>query len=389
MNLFTIGKSYSWGAGNLRSAICGVLVAVALAVTMCFPALAAPSGLLLDPIVRNYPTWHLPQVAEVKAQASDWVRTNCKEDAARAEALSLIADIANNADGTELLDSLAEAFAVADPGAAQVVDLCSRSRARAELPGFAWMTEPNAAPIMAANLRLYFGRWLVQEAWFEEALDQIGNLNPADVAAPAELLFYQSVAYYCLLNKEQGLKTLDRLLDGAEFAPRRYVDVAMLMKYDLETLKEGTLKHIARQMDGNGRWLDKGRAGPKVRKAEDRIIESLDRLIREYEGPPPDLPVPGDLPPGPGKDPQPGPPGPSGKPQPSRPAQDSTPMAGKGPGGIDKREFGHKSGWGNLPPKQREEALQQMGKDFPPHYREAIEQYFRKLATEKNDDEDK
>ncbi len=75
--------------------------------------------------------------------------------------------------------------------------------------------------------------------------------------------------------------------------------------------------------------------------------------------------------------------------RPNKPAQNSTPMQLKAPGEVDKRDFGHKSGWGNLPPKEREEALQQMGKDFPPHYREAIEQYFRKLATEEGNDEDK
>ena len=32
-----------------------------------------------------------------------------------------------------------------------------------------------------------------------------------------------------------------------------------------------------------------------------------------------------------------------------------------------------------------EEALQQIGKDFPAHYRDVIEQYFRKLATDSND----
>jgi hypothetical protein len=34
-----------------------------------------------------------------------------------------------------------------------------------------------------------------------------------------------------------------------------------------------------------------------------------------------------------------------------------------------------------LPPAKREEALQQISRDLPTHYREAIEAYFRKLAT--------
>ena len=65
------------------------------------------------------------------------------------------------------------------------------------------------------------------------------------------------------------------------------------------------------------------------------------------------------------------------------------PMGGKAPGDVAKKDIGHKSGWGDMPPKEREEALQHMGRDFPPHYRDAIEEYFRKLATEENSDDEK
>jgi hypothetical protein len=53
-----------------------------------------------------------------------------------------------------------------------------------------------------------------------------------------------------------------------------------------------------------------------------------------------------------------------------------------GAGDVDHRHVGDKSGWGDLPPKQREQALQEIGKDFPAHYRDVIEQYFRRLASE-------
>jgi len=46
------------------------------------------------------------------------------------------------------------------------------------------------------------------------------------------------------------------------------------------------------------------------------------------------------------------------------------------PGEVTKKNIGSKSGWGDLPPKEREEAMQQIGRDFPSHYRDAIEQYF-------------
>ena len=60
--------------------------------------------------------------------------------------------------------------------------------------------------------------------------------------------------------------------------------------------------------------------------------------------------------------------------------EDSRPAELKGPGRVDPKDIGSSSGWGDLPPKQREQALEQLGREFPAHYRELIEQYFRDLA---------
>lgn len=60
---------------------------------------------------------------------------------------------------------------------------------------------------------------------------------------------------------------------------------------------------------------------------------------------------------------------------------DSRVAGASGQGDVDRKNIGDRAGWGNLPPAQREEALQQISRDLPTHYREAIEAYFRKLAT--------
>ncbi len=52
-----------------------------------------------------------------------------------------------------------------------------------------------------------------------------------------------------------------------------------------------------------------------------------------------------------------------------------------GAGEVQSRDIGDGSGWGNLPPHEREAALQQIGRDYPAYYREAIEEYFKRLAT--------
>jgi len=40
--------------------------------------------------------------------------------------------------------------------------------------------------------------------------------------------------------------------------------------------------------------------------------------------------------------------------------------------------------WGRLPPRQQAEALQELTRDLPPRHREAIEIYFRNLASSSN-----
>ena len=55
-----------------------------------------------------------------------------------------------------------------------------------------------------------------------------------------------------------------------------------------------------------------------------------------------------------------------------------------GPGDVDQKDQGDRAGWGNLPPAQRQEALQRLTEELPSHYREVIEGYFRQLAKDRS-----
>jgi hypothetical protein len=61
---------------------------------------------------------------------------------------------------------------------------------------------------------------------------------------------------------------------------------------------------------------------------------------------------------------------------------DSRIAGANGAGDVDRKRIEERDGWGNLPPAERQQALQQISRDLPTHYREAIEAYFRKLATD-------
>jgi hypothetical protein len=52
---------------------------------------------------------------------------------------------------------------------------------------------------------------------------------------------------------------------------------------------------------------------------------------------------------------------------------------------VIKKDIGRESGWGDLPPRERQEALQGMSKNLPSHYRDVIESYFKRLAAVDSD----
>lgn len=339
------------------------LLAVTAAATPVFAVIPEPKA---ESLLKQS-AWQRPEVRAVKAQAFAWLEQHKADAQTQVKAEAVWSGKAEGLPGDESLIRLARTFALVDDDARKLVELCSGPRPQSPPPQ-PWLASPKTPPFVATNMRLLYGIWLAQESLIDEAHEQLADLKPEDVADPASLLFYQSVVHHRLLQKEPGLKAIGQLLEGADQSPRRYTAVAKLMQEDLKDLKSDTLDHIARRMNDIERRLDLGRAGPKVRKVEDGVIESLDKLIKKLEDQK--------------KQQQQQQASSGGSMQPSNPASDSRIMGGKGRGEVTKKDIGSKDGWGNLPPKQREEAMQQIGRDFPSHYRDAIEQYFRKLATE-------
>jgi hypothetical protein len=348
---------------NILARAIGTATVLALATGVLLGAQPSASDFFTAPQTLKAPT-----AAELRPVVQAWLNERNMSAPERTRAESAWNALPPTTQGSEVLDRLATTFARGDPRARALVEACSKPRNGAPLPHVDWLASQDTPPLERSNLRLVYGRWLSHERLYDELLEQLRGLEPTDVVDPAGLLFYQSVAYHRLLDKEEGLRTLDRLLDDVADVPMRYEALAKLMKVDLQGLDEETLDHIARRMDDIRRRLDLGRAGQKVVKIEDDVIKSLDKLIDDLEKKQ--------------QQQQQASAGGAGAMRPTTPMSDSQLAPLKGPGEVDRKHIGNTAGWGNLPPKQREEALQQIGKDFPAHYRDAIEQYFRKLAGE-------
>lgn len=301
----------------------------------------------------------------VRRQLLDWLDQQKPPAAMRAKAEQLWAGLRPGVQGPELLERAAATFALGDPRAARLVERCAKPHVPGPLPKEDWLADRNTLALVAKNLRVYYARYLAQQSLFDEAVEQLAGLEPREVVDPASLLFYRALAHYRLAERDPGLRDVDRLLSAPERIPRRYTVLGELIREDLKLLEVDTLDHISRRMDDVRRRLALARSGPKIRKVEDGVIESLDKLIKEIEDQLQDQQS-----------------AQSAAPQPAKPANESRIMGGKGKGDVVQRNVGAKSGWGNLPPKEREEAMQQVGREFPSHYREVIEQYFRRLATE-------
>jgi len=124
-------------------------------------------------------------------------------------------------------------------------------------------------------------------------------------------------------------------------------------------------------MEDIRRRLNQGRSGDNVQEIENGVIESLDKLIKKAEEQAQQSQSAASQ---------------AGGQQGGTPMEDSLPAELKGPGKVEPREIGRSAGWGNLPEKEREKALQEIGREFPSHYREVIEEYFRRLAAEESAD---
>ncbi|HBO42930.1 MAG TPA: hypothetical protein DD670_03145 [Planctomycetaceae bacterium] len=362
MNDERLNKTF---AERLKWLLSPFLCAIATAWFMADAALGAGVDAPAGAARGDTTSWTAPTTAEVRAEAMHWLETRGADEASRQRAEQVWAAVSEQSPAADRFDALVRTFALGNPRAEQLVRFCEAPRRGTELPEITWLAEPETPRLVSANLRLLVGRWLVRESLFDETLDVLADVKPDDVVDPASLFFQRAVAHHSLLHKDEGLDAVDRLLKGRTQAPRRYVALAGLMRDDLEGLEEETLDHIARRMRDIERRLDLGRAGEKVRRIEDGVIESLDKMIEELE-----------------KQQQESGGGVADNLQPMNPAQDSMPMGGLGQGQVTRKKVGDKSGWGNLPPKQREEALQEIGRQFPSHYRDVIEQYFRRMAGE-------
>ncbi len=340
-------------------------------VTQCLllVGVACAAGSALGDDLARRATWSVPAARDVKVELDAWLASKTLDEAQKAQIAALWPDDQMEIPAAELLDQTVATLAVVEPAAKELANICRNTSVTSELPDVKYLSDNSLPPVVRNNLRLLYGAWLAQHDLHEEALEQFEGLSPNDVVDPAALLFYQSTSYHRLRDKDHCLPTVATLLENEKSVPRRFRELAVLMQADLEPLKPDTLDEVARLMDSIRRRLDLGRVGTRVRQEEDDVIAKLDKMIDDLEEQRK-------------QQEQQAASGSQGGTKPASPLPDSQAAGTKGPGNVDPKKLENNGTWGNLPPKGRQEALQQISKELPAHYREAIEEYFRKIARD-------
>lgn len=319
-----------------------------------------------------------------QAKVTAWLKDVGKSDAATQAALVGIW----KQNERSILDRVADSLALGDPVAAKLLNDARDASAPAPIVLPAVFKNEKQAAFFRANLGLIYARALTNRRVYEEALDTLKLFGAEQTADPAAYLFHRAVCEHAMLRKPEATKSIVRLLEeGEAISPDRYKTVATLMLLDMHTWKDKDLGDIARKMDNVERRLDIARGGPETQRQQRDILNRLDEMIKKLENQ--NKKKPGD--PGDGQPGQPGdqcPDGSSGNGPPqganpsNNPANDSANAPASSTGVVDTAKFKKLvSDWGRLPPREQQQALQQLTQGMNPSHRTAIENYFRNLSN--------
>ncbi len=341
---------------------------IALGLLLIFTAMVGNVSAESDQELRDRATWQAADPIKVKESVDGYLGSLDLDEATRTQVDQLWASPAD--DGPALLNQVVETFALVDPQVAELVRFCQAPDLARRMPDLTWLTSDSLPALVRDNCRLYAGKWFGLNQMYNESLGILDALTVDQVVDPASLLFYRSAACYRLRMKAEGLESLRQLLAAGDQLPVRFLTVAELMQADLQALQVDSLDEIARIMDSVRVRLALGRAGKRVRSEEDEVIEKLEKLIKKKEEQQQQQQQQMAQNGGSQSNPS------------AQPMPDSMLPGGRSSAEVDPKKLGKNSEWGDLPPKKREEALQSLGKDFPSHYRDVIEEYFRRLARE-------
>jgi len=313
-----------------------------------------------------------PSLEQARGQALEWLKS-VKGDEQKFQAIWADED-------RSLLDKTSDTLSLGSPEAAKLLNEARTPDAPAPKEVPAILRDMKQNTFFRNNLALAYGKALANRRIHEDALDALKTVKVEHIVDPAALYFHKAVAEHALLQKEEAVRDIARLLDEVADAPERYKMVSALMFFDMQTWQDKGLGRIGQLMTTVERRLDVARGGPHTQKIEAEIVKRLDEEIKRLENQ-----VKGSGASNGGACPGGSPNGnqPGNTNTPSSPQKDSIGGTNGGPGKTDPKQYANDSKeWGALPEKERAKAMMRKINDLPASHRKMIEDYVKKVASE-------
>ncbi len=235
---------------------------------------------------------------------------------------------------------------------------------------------------LAAHAEFYLARAHMTTENYESAivlLDKLAGPAKFDKTLHAgEALFYKGICQDKLLDRNDAIVSLATYLRQNPDAPERLWVAASHRVEELKFLVEGSLFDVTERMEFSRRHLDLKWSGDPTQKEQGNIIAMLEKLIKEAE----DKENSGGGGGGGGG-------GGQGQGQgngprnnnPSSPAQNSqAPEGASEAGALHRVNRGNAADtWGDAKKKEKQEVIKAFQAKFPSRYRQAVEEYYRRL----------
>lgn len=232
-----------------------------------------------------------------------------------------------------------------------------------------WLTQPTPGH---GSLRLAAAEALASERRHDACLAWLDGVDPLTTFSPTLCEYLRLVAHQQTVDDgpaRECLERLDVLLADAPTATlgpaRRWVVDTVRRELQQEPKP---LPNITRRMLDVERRLAQLGVGPSTQDRQQVILDELDKLIEQLEEQRKQQQQ--QLASG----------SPAGQDGSAEPAEESRPGELKGSGEVDRKRLVSGDAWGALPAAERARLTQEITRDFPPHYRGLIEDYFRTLA---------
>jgi hypothetical protein len=258
--------------------------------------------------------------------------------------------------------------------AATTAEQLAEWRKQAEQNPAAVPAQPQALILALADsdvgeTRAQIAHRLRQARYYEESLAWSDGVDANKIASGAQLLFNRAVAQHALVQPEAAQKTVAELRKLPGKLPRRYEELAKLIERSAARTAKTPLRGISQRMGDVDRRLELGRTGEPEIALEQTVLDELDKIINKLQEQQNQQQQQQQAA--------------SAAAMPSAsPPQESQPGDFKGPGKVATRRLATGGEWGALPPAERARVTQQLSRDFPAHYRELIEAYYKQLAEQ-------